>query len=353
MRAKVPASAVICSLAVLASVALPNIPASSQPGRTLKLVVPAPAGGAGDILARQLADRVGQSHATSVVIENRPGGGTVIGTEAVARATPDGNTLLLTAPYLVIAPHLRKLNFDPLTSFEPICHLVSSPGVMVVNSASPYRTLADVVEAARAKPGELTFAAAGPGTVHHVGFEMLKRAADVNLTFVPYPGGAPAIAALLGSHVTVVFAEYAPLAEYIQSGKFRAIATTTRIRMGSLPDVPTIAESYQHYEVDFWWGLFGPARIVRQTASQFADWFTAAMKVPEINAKLLAQGFMPVVSARFFASNTTATAALFARQTSSRTDQPRHFTEPNAARAAPAFDYDLGPAAAEGITTSL
>ena len=112
--------------------------------------------------------------------------------------------------------------------------------------------------------------------------------------FVPYSGGAPAITALLGGHVTAVFAEYAPLAEHITAGRLRAIATTTHARIDALPDVPTVAESYKDYEVDFWWGLFGPAKIGRQPASQFADWFTAAMKVPEINAKLLAQGFMPV-----------------------------------------------------------
>jgi len=267
-------------------------PATSQTGRTIKLVVPAPAGGAGDILARQLAERIGQAHGVSMVIENRPGAGTVIGTEAVARAAPDGNTLLTTAPYLVIAPHLRKLNYDPLTSFEPICHLVSSPGVIVVNSASPYRTLADLVEVARAKPGELTFAAAGPGTVHHVGFEMLKRAANVNLTFVPYPGGAPAITSLLGSHVTAVFAEYAPLAEHLRAGTFRAIATTTRTRVASLPDVPTVAETYKDYEVDFWWGLFAPAKTPAEMVARFAEWFNAATQAPEIQARLEAQGFL-------------------------------------------------------------
>lgn len=260
----------------------------------IKIVVPVPAGSAGDIVARVLTEQVGRAQSQTIVVENRPGAGTTIGTEAVARAAPDGSTLLITAPYLVIAPHLRKVNFDPLTSFEPICHLVSSSGVIVVNSASPHRTLADFVAAARAKPGELTFAGAGPGTVQQIGFEMLKRAADVNITFVPYPGGAPAITALLGGHVTAVFAEYAPLAEHIKAGRLRAIATTTRARIDPLPDVATVAESYKDYEVDFWWGLFAPAKTPKQTVSQVADWFTTAMRIPEINAKLVAQGFVPI-----------------------------------------------------------
>jgi tripartite-type tricarboxylate transporter receptor subunit TctC len=129
----------------------------------IKIVVPAPAGGAGDIVARILTEQVGRAQGLTLVIENRPGAGTIIGTEAVAHAGPDGSTLLITAPYLVIAPHLRKVNFDPLTAFEPICHMVSSPGIIVVNGSSPYRTLGDFLDAARARPGELTFAAAGPG----------------------------------------------------------------------------------------------------------------------------------------------------------------------------------------------
>lgn len=260
----------------------------------VKIVMPAPAGGAGDIVARMLTEQVGRAQGLTLVIENRPGAGTIIGTEAVARAAPDGTTLLITAPYLVIAPHLRKLNFDPLTGFEPICHLVSSPGVIVVNSSSPYRTLGDFLDAARAKPGELTFAAVGPGTVQHVGFEMLKRAANVNLTFVPYTGGAPAITALLGGHVTAVFAEYAPLAEHIKAGRLRAVAATTGKRIDSLPELPTVGETYNDYEVDFWWGLFAPAKTPKETATQYARWFTAAMRAPEVKTKLNAQGFIPV-----------------------------------------------------------
>jgi tripartite-type tricarboxylate transporter receptor subunit TctC len=262
----------------------------------VKIVMPAPAGGAGDIVARMLTEQVGRAQGLTLVIENRPGAGTIIGTEAVARAAPDGTTLLITAPYLVIAPHLRKLNFDPLTGFEPICHLVSSPGVIVVNSSSPYRTLGDFLDAARAKPGELTFAAVGPGTVQHVGFEMLKRAANVNLTFVPYTGGAPAITALLGGHVTAVFAEYAPLAEHIKAGRLRAVAATTGKRIDSLPELPTVGETYNDYEVDFWWGLFAPAKTPKEPATQYARWFTAAMRAPEVKTKLNAQGFISVGS---------------------------------------------------------
>jgi tripartite-type tricarboxylate transporter receptor subunit TctC len=269
--------------------------AASQTPKQIKIVVPLPPGGAGDILARLLAEQIGHAHEAGVVIENRPGAGSVIGTEAVARAAPDGSTLLINAPYLLIGPQVKKVSYDPLTSFEPICYLVSSPGVIVVNSASPYRTLADLMSAARAKPGELTFASVGPATAQHIGFERLRRAANVDMTYVPYSGGAPAINTLLGGHVTAVFAEYAPLAEHIKAGTLRALATSSRARIAPLPDLPTVAESgYSDYEVDLWWSLFAPAKTPKETVAQLADWFRASMQAPEVKAKLIAQGFTPV-----------------------------------------------------------
>ena len=275
-------------------VALPAHVAWSQT-KQIKIVVPVPPGGAGDMLARLLAEQVAQAHEAGLVIENRPGAGTVIGTEAVARAAPDGSTLLMNAPYLLIGPQVKKVSYDPLTSFEPICYLVSSPGVIVINSASPYNTLADLLNAARAKPAELTLASVGPATAQHIGFERLKRAANVDMIYVPYSGGAPAINALLGGHVTAVFAEYAPLAEHIKAGRLRALATSSPTRIPPLPDLPTVAESgYKDYEVDLWLSLFAPANTPRETVSQLAGWFTAAMQAPEVKTKLVAQGFTPV-----------------------------------------------------------
>jgi tripartite-type tricarboxylate transporter receptor subunit TctC len=154
----------LISAAAIVFIAMSDHATLAEPPQTIKIVVPLPPGGAGDILARQLAEQIGRAHETTMIIENRPGAGSIIGSEAVAHATPDGGTLLINAPYLLIGPQVRKLNYDPLTSFEPICYLVSSPGIIVVNSASPYRTLADLLNAARAKPGELTMASVGPAT---------------------------------------------------------------------------------------------------------------------------------------------------------------------------------------------
>jgi tripartite-type tricarboxylate transporter receptor subunit TctC len=190
----------------------------SQTNRTIKIVVAVPPGGNTDIVARVLADQIGRAHGPAMVIENRPGAGSAIATEAVARAAPDGNTLLIAGNSFVVNPHLRKVNYDPLASFEPICYLVTSPTVIVVNAASPYRTLTDLINAARAKPGDLTLASVGPGSAAHIAIEILKRAADVNLTFVPYPGTAPAVNALLGEHVTSVLANVTDVVEQVKAG---------------------------------------------------------------------------------------------------------------------------------------
>lgn len=271
-----------------------NPPAS--PGAetgVIKVVVPVPPGSAGDLIARLLTDQVGRLNNRSFVIEPRPGAGTMIGTEAVARAPADGKTLLINAPFLLIGPHLRKLSFDPLASLDPVCYLVSSPGVLAVNAASPYRTFADLMEAVRTRPGELTFASAGPGSTHHIGFEKLKHDAGLDFIYVPFSGGAPAINALLGNHVTAVLAEYAPLSEHLKGGTLRPLAVTSTARVAALPGVPTIAETYPGFEVDFWWGLFAPAHTPEALLSQLSQWFTAAMQKPEVKAKLNELGFFP------------------------------------------------------------
>jgi tripartite-type tricarboxylate transporter receptor subunit TctC len=177
----------------------------------------------------------------TAVVENRPGGGTAIGTVAVARSAPDGNTLLVTNPGILINAHLRKQDYDPLTSFEPVCKLVSLPTVLAVNSESPYRTLTDLMNAARSKPGALTlatFTASGS----HIAFESLKHKANVDITFVPYPGSAPAVIALLGGHVTAMMDNYSTMAEHVNAGRLRALATTARTRVEGL-NIPTVAEA--------------------------------------------------------------------------------------------------------------
>jgi tripartite-type tricarboxylate transporter receptor subunit TctC len=256
------------------------------------VVVSVQPGGGADFLARVLGEEIGRMQGPTMVIENRPGAGSIIGTEAVSHAAPDGNTLLIISPTFVMNPYLRKVNYDPVTSFEPICYLVNAPTVIVVNSASPYRTLADLLDAARARPGDLTLAGSGS---FYIAFEMLKRAANLNMTYVPYPGGAPAVTALLGEHVTSVFTDYPTSAAQLKAGKLRALATGSRTRAEALPDVPTVAESgYKDYDVENWFGVSAPAKTPKETVSQLVGWFTAALQVPDVKARLAVQGLYPV-----------------------------------------------------------
>jgi tripartite-type tricarboxylate transporter receptor subunit TctC len=272
-------------------------PGWSEIPRTIKIVVPQAAGGAADAIARMFSEQLGRSEGRTVIVENRPGAGSVIGTEAVTRAAPDGSTLLINAPDILIGPQLRKLSYHPLTSLDPICYLVRSPGIIVVNSASRYQTLVDLIDDARFKPSELTMAGAGAATAKHLGVAKLNYATGADFTYVPYGGGAPAIGALLGGHVTSVFTEYAPLAANLKAGTLRALATTSRIRLEQMPDLPTVEEAgYKDFEVDLWWGLFTAPKTSRQAVAQLANWFSTAMSAPEIKTKFYAQGFSPVAT---------------------------------------------------------
>ena len=292
-RVTVIATAGAAAISIL-SIALVNHGAWSQPTRTIKIVVPTPPGGTTDILARLLGEQIARTQAATVVIDNRPGAGEIIGTESVARAATDGNTLLFTANPFVINPNWRKVNYHPVTSFESICLLVTSPPLIVVNSTSPYRTLAELLDAARAKPGTITLGSIGPGSNFHLGFEQLKIAAKVDMTFVPYPGNGPAVNALLGGHVTMMFASYGNVAEHLKAGRLRALAAGTQTRIEMLPDLPTVAESgFKDYEVKGWFGTFAPAKTPKDTVAQLAGWFTAAMQAPEVKAKLDVQGLFP------------------------------------------------------------
>ena len=222
------------------------------------------------------------------------GAGAVIGYEAVSRAAPDGNTLLVNAPSFVINPLLRKVNYDPLIGFEPICYLVRLPLVFVVNSASPYRTLVELLTAARTKPGELSLASVGPATIQHIAFEMLKRSANVNITFVPYSGNPAAVNALLGGHVTAVLSNYENVIDQLNAGTLRALATTSRIRIEPLPQVPTVSETgYKDYEVNNWFGLVAPSKTPKEVISQFAEWANTAMLAPEVKTKLVKLALYP------------------------------------------------------------
>lgn len=286
-----------CSLLVAAGIALLAGAASAQGSRTIKVVVPSPPGGSVDILGRLLGQQISEAHGVKVVVESRPGAGTIVATDAVARAAPDGNTVLIVANAFVIIPHIRKLNYDPLTSFTPIAQLVTSPQVLVVNSASSYRSFGEFIDAARTTPGGLTTGSVGPATTAHIGLEQLKRITGANLTFVPFPGNTAAVNALLGEHVNSALANYVEVFEQLKAGRLRALATTSRARIPQLPDLPTVAElGYPGYEAEVWFGLVAPAGTPKEAVAELAQWFIAAMQAGDVKPKLLTLGLNPIAA---------------------------------------------------------
>jgi tripartite-type tricarboxylate transporter receptor subunit TctC len=269
--------------------------AQAQSGRTVRAIVPTPPAGVNDLLARLMADYLGKTHGLSMVVENRAGAAEVIGTEAVARAAPDGNTILFGSSQVVINPQLRKVNYHPLESFEPVCLMVEAPLVISVQSSSPYRTLHDLLDAARTKPGSITMGSLGPGTPFDIGLAMLKNAAKVDITFVPFNGNGPSINALLGGHVTSAYNSYSSVNSQLKAGLLRPLAVSSKTRIPPLPDVPTVAESgFKDYEVAPWFGVYAPAKTPKETVTQFADWLSAALKAPEVKNKLAVQELYPM-----------------------------------------------------------
>ncbi|MCC7347966.1 MAG: tripartite tricarboxylate transporter substrate binding protein, partial [Variibacter sp.] len=200
------------------------------------------------------------------------------------------------SPALVITAALRSgLSYDPRTSFEPVCQLADGPPMLAVQASSPYKTAQDLIAAARARPGELNFAAVGPGTVHHVALELFRREAALKVTYVPYPGGAPSINALLGGHVAATFANYGEMAPHIEAGTLRALATSNPKRIPALPEVPTMREVGLAFELPSWYGFVAPAATPAPALAPTVELLKAATLSPEVKPKLAALGLFPSI----------------------------------------------------------
>ena len=280
------------ALAATILFAVSGFAAWPQTGPAIKLILPFPPGGPADTMARLVVQQIGATGGPTMVVESHPGAATEIGTELVAHAAPDGDTLGIVSPSLVVLPYFRKLNYDPLKDFTPICELATFPPLLVVNSQSRYHSLADLIDAAHARPGVLTLGSIEVGSVTELVFEMLKQATKADITFVPFTGYTPAIQAVLGNHITAALADYSSLQGELQSGKLRALATTSSKRVSSLPNVPTVAEAgYKGVEAEFFVGVAAPAKTPATKVSKLSGWFTAALQAPQIKAKFAALGF--------------------------------------------------------------
>jgi tripartite-type tricarboxylate transporter receptor subunit TctC len=284
--------------AAAASILFSGHSAWSQAVRTIKVVVAVPPASLAytqaNIFVEQISAAFSQTHGPVIEIVTRTLADGTMGAEDVLHAAPDGNTVLMTSNVFIINPYVRTVHYDPLTSFEPVCYLARLPEVVVVSGTSRYRTLADLLSAARSA-ADVTMASFGPTGSSHIAVEMLKLAANVNVKYVPYPSQVAAVNALLGEHVTSAVITYVGVAEHLKDGKLRALATASRTRIEPLPDVPAVAESgYKDYEAEVRLWLFAPAKTPKEAVSQLAGWFTAAMQAPEVKTKLVARGLYPV-----------------------------------------------------------
>jgi tripartite-type tricarboxylate transporter receptor subunit TctC len=267
--------------------------AQAYPTKPIRLIVPFPPGGGTDILARVLGNRLSQTLAQAVVVENKPGAGGNIGVDAVAKAAPDGYTLVLgQTSNLAINPTLYpRLPYDPLKDLAPIALVASAPLVLVVRSGSPYHTLADIITAAKAKPESITFASPGSGTVAHLTGELLQREAGVKFQHVPYKGSAQAFNDLLGGSVELFMASVPTALSFIKGGRLRPIVVTAKNRVSELPDVPTVVEAgYPGTEAATWFGLLARAGTPAPVIARLASETDRALDAPDVREKIAAEG---------------------------------------------------------------
>lgn len=266
--------------------------AQTYPSKPITMVVPQAAGGTNDIVGRLIAPAFGEAIGASVVVENRPGAGGNIGTQSVARATKDGYTLLLTINSAqAINPALYKNpGFDPINDFLPLYYIGATPYVLVSPPGSPYKTLADVISAAKKKPGELSYASAGNGTISHLLGAMLNTSAGIEMQHIPYKGVAPAINDVLGGQVPLAFASLPSALNYIKAGKLQAIAISSAKRSSAAPEIPTIAETYPDCVGEVWVALFAPAGTPVNAVKKVQAAMDKVMATPEVREKLIAQG---------------------------------------------------------------
>ncbi|MFV0676253.1 Bug family tripartite tricarboxylate transporter substrate binding protein [Variovorax sp. tm] len=267
--------------------------AQVYPARPIKLIVPFPPGGGTDIIAREVANKVATSEGWTIVIDNKPGSGGNIGVDAAAKASPDGYTLVLgQTSNLAINPSLyTKLPYDPVKDLAAVGLVASAPLVVVVSSASPYKKLADVVAAAKAKPTALNYASSGNGTVAHLATEQFQKIAGIQLTHVPYKGASQGMTDLVGGQIQLYVSSVPTLIAQIKSGQLRALAVTSLQRNRDLPDVPTMVEAgYKDFEAVTWFGVAGPAAMPKDAIAKLNAAFNKALATPEVQKKLAAQG---------------------------------------------------------------
>ena len=277
-------------LAMLFALATAGAWAQSFPSKPVRIVVPFPPGGSADTSSRILAEHMARRLGQPVIVDNRPGGGTIIGVQFVQRAMPDGYSVLVVYPSFVINPIVRPgIAAYTIADFRAVGSMISLPMVIAVNPAFPAKSLAELIAYARANPGSVAYGTPGPASTHQIVIEMLRLAAGVQFTHAPYQGGAPAVTAAIGGHTPMVCVNVNEVAQHVKAGKLRALVVTTREHAQSLPEAPTFAESgFPQLEATNWSGLVAPAATPAPVIAQLNAALNAALREPEVLEKFKA-----------------------------------------------------------------
>ena len=277
---------------VLGMLAAMAVSAHDWPAKPVRFIVPYPPGGGTDVIARIVQTRLSEALGQPIIIENRGGAGGALGTEAAAKALPDGYTFLFTLSSHTINPLLYKLNFDIERDFSPVSLIVSVPQLIAAYPGAHIESMQDVVAMAKLQPGKLAFASVGNGTPSHIAGELLKLRTGIDIVHVPYKGGGPAVADTLGGQVPLLMVTMPAAMSHVRAGKLRALAVTTRRRNPGAPEIPTVAEALQlpDYEVDSWYAMFAPAKTPAAIVSRMQKEIARTIELPDVKHKLLEQG---------------------------------------------------------------
>ena len=287
-------SATLLAFAAATGLTTAALAATPYPSRPVTLLVPQAPGGANDVIARAIAQSLGQGLGQPVVVENKGGVGGNVGTAFAARAANDGHTLLLTAQSAhTINPALyATVPFDPVNDFEPIMVVAVAPYMLVVNPSVPVNNLQELIDLARAKPGQLNFASAGNGTVNHLLGEMLRTATNIDIVHVPYRGAAAAATDVVGGQVPMTFGSFPGLMPFVRSGKVRALGVATETRTPLAPDLPTLVETVPGLYANAWYGLFAPKGTPEAVITRVHDEVVKALEKPELKTAMETQGLV-------------------------------------------------------------
>jgi tripartite-type tricarboxylate transporter receptor subunit TctC len=286
------------ALAVVSMLCTGHTAAQSYPAKPIRIIVATAAGGGTDFNGRLVAQKLTEQTGQQAIVENRAGASTIIGTEAVARAAPDGYTLLAAQSTITINPSMfAKLPYDVIRDFAPVSHTLTAPNILTVHPSVPVRTVKEFVALAKAKPGSLTYGSAGLGTSPHLSGELLKALAKIDLLHVAYKGSGPSVISLIAGETDVGFPSVPASIQHIKAGKLRGIAVTTRTRAQALPDVPSIAEGgVPGYEATQWFGILAPAGTPRAVIDKLYQEIARGLRSAELKQRLVAEGMELVVS---------------------------------------------------------